>query len=54
MKKNVVIDTNLLRTLAIPSVPRNKSQFFLYDDPDSDNWNDYIVKGKKIDYLTTN
>ena len=29
-------------------VPRRKSQFQLFGDPDSDNWNDYIMKGEKV------
>ena len=29
-------------------VPTNKSHFRLYDDPDFDNWKDYMMDGEKV------
>ena len=51
MKKNGKIDTSLSRPLATLLV-QNKSHFRLYDDLDSDNWNDYRKNGKKLQNMT--
>ena len=48
MNKNEVIHRSLIRPLAKLLVPRNRSQFRLDDDPDSDNWNDYEMNGQKV------
>jgi len=48
MKKNEVIISNLIRLVAKLLVPKNKSQFKLVDDPDSDIWNDYKMHGEKV------
>ena len=48
MNKNVVFHTNLIRPIAELLVPANKRQFRLLDDPDSDNWNDYIMNAAKF------
>ena len=48
MKKNGVVHSILIRPIAKHLVPRNKSQFRLLDDPDSDNWNDYKMNGEKV------
>ena len=48
MNKNEVIHSRLIRPIAKPLVPKNKSQFRLVDDPDSDNWNDYQMKREKV------
>ena len=42
------IHSNLIRPIAKLLVPTNKSQFRLYDDPDSDNWKDYVMNGEKV------
>ena len=47
MKKNGVIDATLIRPIAKLLVPTYTSEFRLYDDPDSDNWNDSVMKGEK-------
>ena len=41
----------LIRRIAKLLNPRNESQFILNGDPDSDNWNDYLMKKKKLEYL---
>ena len=47
----------MIRPLSKLLVRTNKSQFRLYDDPDSVNWNDYIMNGEKqymvINYVFT-
>lgn len=48
MNKNGVIDPSLIRPLAKLLIPRNKSQFKLVDDPDSENWNDFKMNGEKV------
>ena len=48
MNKNGVTDSSLIRPKAKLLVPTNRSQFRFYDDPDSDNWNDYVTIGKKF------
>ena len=47
LKKLGGIDTSLIRPSAIFLVGQNKSQFRLNDDPDSDNWKDYLMKVEK-------
>ena len=46
--KKEVIHSILIRPIAKPLVPKNKRQFRLLDDPDSDNWNDYKMNGEKV------
>ena len=41
------IHSKLIRPIAKLLVPTIKSHFRLYDDPDSDNWNDYVMNGEK-------
>ena len=48
MNKKEVIHSTLIRPIAKPLVPKNKNQFRLLDDPDSDNWNDYKMNGEKV------
>ena len=48
MNSNGVIHSSLIRPIAELLVPTNKSQFRFYDDPDSDNWKDYILNGEKV------
>ena len=48
MNKDEIIHPNLIRPLARLLVPENESQFRLYDDPDSANWNDFIMHGEKV------
>ena len=48
MIKNGIIDSILIRPIAKLLIPTNKGQFRLYDDPDSDNWNDYAMNGEKV------
>ena len=48
MRKNGVIHSCFIRPIAKLLVPTNKSQFRLYDDPDSDIWNDYVTNGEKV------
>ena len=40
MNKNDVIHSSFIRPIAKLLVPKNKNQFRLLDDPDSDIWND--------------
>ena len=40
MNRNGVFDSNLIRPIAKLLILTYKSQFRLYDDPDSDNWKD--------------
>ena len=47
MNKNPVIDSRLIGPKAKLLVPTNKSQFGIFDDPDSDNWNDNVMNGEK-------
>ena len=48
MNKNEVIHSSLIRPIAKLLVPKNKSQFRLLDDSDSDNWNDYKMNGENF------
>ena len=48
MNNNEVILSSLIRLLAKLIVPKNRTQFRLFDDPDSDNWNDYKKNGEKV------
>ena len=48
MNKNGVVDTILIRPLANLLLRQNKNQFRLYDDPDSDNWIDFMMNGEEI------
>ena len=48
MNENGLIHRSLIRPIAKLLVPINKSQFRLNDDPDSDNWNDYVMNGQKV------
>ena len=54
MSRNGVVHSISIRPIAKLLVPTNKSQFQLYDDPDSDNWNDYKMKGEKVTIYKTN
>ena len=48
MNKNEVFHSCLIRSIAKLLVPKNKSQFRLVDDLDSDNWKDYKMHGGKV------
>ena len=48
INKNGVTDWNLIRPIAKLLEPTNKSQFWSYDDPDSDNGNDYVMNWGKL------
>ena len=48
INKNEIIESSLIRPIAKLLVPKNKSQFRLLDDPDSDNWHDYKLHGDKV------
>ena len=54
MNKIEVIHSDLSRPIAKLLVPKNKSQFRLLDDPDSDKWNHYKMKGKKLHFTMIN
>ena len=45
--RNGAKNSSLLRPIAKLLLPTNKSQFRLYDDADSDNWNNYTMNGNK-------
>ena len=47
-KKEVIQSNNLIRPIAKLLVTKNKSQFRSSDDPDSDEWNNYKMNGKKV------
>ena len=46
--KNEIILSSLIRPIAKFLVPKNRSQFRLLADPDSDNWNDYKIIGENV------
>ena len=46
LNKNGVIHSNFIRLIAKLLVPENKSHFWLHDDPESHNWEDYIMNGE--------
>ena len=48
MNENEIIHSNLIRPTAKLLVPKNKNQFRLVDDPDSENWNDFLMNGEKV------
>ena len=48
VNKNEVIHSSLIRPIAKLLVPKNKSQFRLLDDLDSDKWNDYKMNGENF------
>ena len=48
MNKIEVIHSSLNWPVAKLLVPKNKSQFLLLDDFDSDNWNDFKMHGEKV------
>ena len=50
MNKIEVIHPRLIRPVAKLLVPKNKSQFRLVDDPDSESWNDYQMKREKVSF----
>ena len=50
LNKNEIILSKLIRPIAKLSVPKNKSQFRLLGDPDSDICNDYKMNGEKLQY----
>ena len=45
--KKGIFSLSLIRPLEKHIVPQNKSQFWLYDDADSENWSDFIMNGEK-------
>ena len=47
MKRKGVIHSSLIRPIAKLIVPTNESKFRLYNDPDSGNQNNYIMKREK-------
>ena len=53
MNKNRIIHSSLIRPIAKLLEPTIKSQFRIHDDPDSDNWKDYIMKGEKVTIYET-
>ena len=48
MNKNGVIDSSFIRPISKFLVPESKSHFRLKDDTDSDDWNDYTMRGEKF------
>ena len=48
MNKNELIHSGLIRPVAKLLVPKNKRQFRLLDDPNCDNWNEYIIHREKV------
>ena len=46
--KNGVIHPVLTRPIAKLLVPENRNQFPLVNDPDSDNWKDFIMNTEKV------
>ena len=48
MNGNGLIDSSLIRPIIKRLVVTNESQFRFYDDLDSDNWKDYVMKREKI------
>ena len=48
LKKTGVIDTTSLRYFANLLVGQMKSPFRCYDHLGSDHWNDYTLKGEKV------
>ena len=38
----------MIRPIAKIFLPTNESQIRLYDDPDSDDWNNYVMNGEKV------
>ena len=50
LNKNEVISSSFIRPLAKLLVPKNKSQFRLKDDPDSDNWKVYKKNCEKVTF----
>ena len=46
--KNEILHSSLIRPIPELLVPKNRSQFRLLDDPDSDKWNDYKTNREKI------
>ena len=48
LNENEVIHSSLIRPIAKLLIPKNKSQFRLLDDPDSDNWSDFEMDGEKV------
>ena len=48
MNKNEREHPSLIRPIAKLLLPKNKSQFRLIDDPDSENWNDFLMKKEKV------
>ena len=48
---NGVFESNLIRPIAKLLVPTEKSQFRVYNHPNSENWNDYIKNGENLEYM---
>ena len=48
MVKNGVFHSSLIRPIAKLLVPTIDSQFRFFDDPDSNNWNDYTMNREKV------
>ena len=48
MNKFELIHSRKIRFIAKLLAPKNKNQFRLLDDPDSDLWNDYEINGEKV------
>ena len=48
MNENETRYPSLIRPISKLLVPKNKSQFRLFDDPDSDDWNDFVMNNKKV------
>ena len=38
----------MIKPIAKSLAPTNKKQFRLYDDPDSDHWDDYVMNEEKV------
>ena len=51
--KNGISHSNLIRPIAKLLVPENKSQFRSYGDSGSDDWNDFVMNGKKLQHTMT-
>ena len=48
MNENGINHSSSITPIANLLVPTNRSHFRLYDDPEIDNWNDYIMHGLKV------
>ena len=50
LKKTETVCPSLIRSISKLLVPKDKSQFRLDDDSDSDDWNYFKMKNEKLEY----